>query len=254
MKHKKLSVFITAFALIAAVMIALPTTAYAKGGEADECEYECEIDQTQTETVLPVIPEEEAPEPTPPREPQTLTPPGNLNLVDDFDGELAEDKQFITVVTRNGHFFYIIIDRAGERNNVHFLNQVDEYDLWAILNEEAPRPTTPAPVEPLPEIVPDTEAEPEPQPEQESGGNGGLVIVIVLLLAIGGGAYYYFKILKPKQGTTGTTTTDLDEFVFDDDEDDLDGTITDEPDSTDFEDDMPDFTADPADFESEDRE
>ena len=239
MKHKKLSVFITAFALIAVVMMALPITAYAKTDEGADCyEYDCENEQAETETVLPVIPEE--PEPTPPREPQTFTPPGNMNLVDDFDGELAEDKQFITVVTRNGHFFYIIIDRAGERHNVHFLNQVDEYDLWAILNEEAPRPTIPAPAEPMPEILPDTEAKPESE-QDESGGNGGLVIVIVLLLAIGGGAYYYFKILKPKQGTTGTATTDLDEFVFD--EDDLDDTVI--MDETDFEDDMPDFTAEP---------
>lgn len=35
------------------------------------------------------------PESTPPPNPVALTPDGNLTLVDDIDGEQAEDKQFI---------------------------------------------------------------------------------------------------------------------------------------------------------------
>ena len=215
-----------------------------------------EQSQTAQPTPTPTPTPEPTPqptlEPTPPREPQTLTPPGNLTLVDDFDGELAQDKQFITVVTRNGHFFYIVIDRAGDRQNVHFLNLVSEYDLWEILEEEARRPTAPTPpVEPLPEIVPD-DTEDELAPEQDqSGGAGGLILMVVLLGAIGGGAYYYFKVLKPQQGAKGAAPTQLDEFVFDEDEDDFDGITTGEHDSTDFEDDMPDFTAS-LDTESED--
>ena len=41
-----------------------------------------------------------------------VTPEGNMTLVDDIDGEAAEDKQFITVVSKSGNYFYIIIDRA----------------------------------------------------------------------------------------------------------------------------------------------
>jgi len=247
MRNRKLCVFI----FVTITVLSVSVTAYAKYEECTdeycyehEYDYKCSTHEAQTEIILPVIPEEE-PEPIPPREPQTFTPQGNLTLVDDFYGELAEGKQFITVVTRNGHFFYIIIDRAGDRRNVHFLNQVDEYDLWAILSDESPRPAIPAQVEPMPEAV--QQPEPEP-PQDEGGGNGGVIIIIILLLALGGGAYYYFKVLKPKQATTGTTATNLDEFVFDDDEDDLDGTITDD---TDFEDDMPDFTAEPFTFEAE---
>ena len=68
-------------------------------------------------------------------EPETppLTPKGNAPLVDDFGG----NKQLITVTTKGGNYFYILIDRAAEgENSVHFLNQVDESDLMAIIGEE----------------------------------------------------------------------------------------------------------------------
>ena len=55
-------------------------------------------------------------------EPETppLTPKGNATLVDDFGG----NKQLITVTTKGGNYFYILIDRAAEgEQTVHFLNQ-----------------------------------------------------------------------------------------------------------------------------------
>ena len=52
-----------------------------------------------------------------------LTPKGNATLVDDYGG----NKQLITVTTKSGNCFYILIDRAAEgEQTVHFLNQVDE--------------------------------------------------------------------------------------------------------------------------------
>ena len=47
-------------------------------------------------------------------DPQPLTPEGNMSLVDDIEGEAAEDKQFIVVQSRNGNYFYIVIDHAAE--------------------------------------------------------------------------------------------------------------------------------------------
>ena len=67
-------------------------------------------------------------------ETQPLTPDGNLEVVDDI---LHEDKQFITVKSRSGAEFYIVIDRSRDSDNVYFLNQVDDVDLFALLEEDS---------------------------------------------------------------------------------------------------------------------
>ena len=67
-------------------------------------------------------------------ETQPLTPDGNLEIVDDI---VDEDKQFITVKSRSGAEFYIVIDRSRDSDNVYFLNQVDDVDLFALLEEDS---------------------------------------------------------------------------------------------------------------------
>ena len=78
-----------------------------------------------------------------PRSMFRFSPDGSLTLVDDFlydgldaDGNLLS-KQFITVQSRDGSYFYIIIDRTGDSENVYFLNQVDLADLKSLANNEA---------------------------------------------------------------------------------------------------------------------
>ena len=68
---------------------------------------------------------------------EPITPDGNLTLVDDFSGKETEAKQFITLVTKDGNYFYLVIDRDDEgEKTVHFLNQVDEADLLALMEDE----------------------------------------------------------------------------------------------------------------------
>ena len=66
-----------------------------------------------------------------------LTPNGNLTLVDDIGAQAGQGRQFITLVTKSGNYFYLIIDRNDKgEENVHFLNMVDEEDLFALMDEK----------------------------------------------------------------------------------------------------------------------
>ena len=74
---------------------------------------------------------------------EALTPDGNLTLIDDIlqagafvsDETERAEKQFITVQSKNGKYFYLVIDRAGDTENVYFLNLVDEADLMALMED-----------------------------------------------------------------------------------------------------------------------
>lgn len=52
--------------------------------------------------------------------------------------------QFMSVTTKDGHTFYIVIDFSKkEGDNVYFLNKVDDYDLYALLNANTPEGSEP---------------------------------------------------------------------------------------------------------------
>ena len=135
MKNKNLIRKFTVLLAALVVMCGFSVTAYAGGGS------ESDLPSTPVTEETPA-PETEPEETTGGYEPQPLTPDGNMSLVDDITGEASGDKQFITVVTKSGNYFYLIIDRAEDgENTVHFLNQVDEADLTALMEDgqtEAP--------------------------------------------------------------------------------------------------------------------
>ena len=169
-----------------------------------------------------------------------LTPDGNLTLIDDIGSSTKAGKQFITLESKNGNVFYMIIDRDDEgEETVHFLNQVDEADLMALTGEEetpavcscttkcvAGTVNTSCPVCAVnmtecvgKEVKPEVPAEPtEPaaeEPEKKSGVGG--ILVVLLIVALGGGAaFYIFKQKKAKPQTKGSA--DLDDYDYGEDE------------------------------------
>ena len=173
-----------------------------------------------------------------------LTPDGNLTLIDDIGSTTQSGKQFITVETKIGNVFYLIIDRDDEgKETVHFLNQVDEADLLALMEDgqtgstasvctcttkcKAGAVNTNCPVcknnmsectgpEPQ-ETQPQETVAPQEEPKNSGSGAGGLIVFLVVALAGSGAALYYFKFKKPRADTKGSD--DLDEYDFGDDED-----------------------------------
>ena len=188
------------------------------------------------------------------KSPLAFTPDGNLTLIDDFlqievpgDEETEQvDKQFITVQSKNGNTFYIVIDRNGETENVYFLNLVDEADLMALMEGEEGETAVPTcsctdkcvvgaintnceicrtnmsectGKEPVVEPEPEQPTEPVEEPDEKKSANF-LPLIIVLIAGAGGFAVYWFKFRKPKTKTTGNS--DLDDYDFGQDDEGYD--------------------------------
>lgn len=177
-----------------------------------------------------------------PEESPALTPDGNLTLLDDIGSSIKSGKQFVTMETKGGNIFYLIIDRDDKgAETVHFLNQVDEADLMNILAdgkaEEKPIVCTciekcaagsvniscPICKNTMSECtgrVPVTEPSPTiPEETEEKGGAEAAFIALLVILLAGGGAVY-FLVLKPKREQK--IPSDLDDLDLEDEEEYLD--------------------------------
>jgi flagellar basal body-associated protein FliL len=176
-----------------------------------------------------------------------LTPSGNLTLVDDYGERNGEGQQFVTLVTKNGNYFYLIIDRdeKGEET-VHFLNLVDERDLFALMEDDekaayesqmaAEQAAREAAEKAAAEAASQTGESETQKPEDESPKEGKktnmapVLIIIVLMAAAGGG--WFFMQTKKKKKAESAPDPDAD-YTDEDDEDYGAGTDTEDIDSYD---------------------
>ena len=131
------------------------------------------------------------------------------------------NKQFISVQTRNGETYYLVIDydkpidEKGNLYETYFLNLVDDRDLMDVVSEEdyvTPKPeivyVTPEPTE-VPAVV-----APVDDDKEENGVSG--ILALLVLAGIGGGALWYFKFRKGDRKKQ--TDNAFDEYDFDDEE------------------------------------
>ena len=123
--------------------------------------------------------------------------PGNAQLVDDKEND--DTKQFLTIQTKKGNTFYMVIDRSSNTENVYMMSLVDENDLAEFLDEtEKDKETEESTVvipETTPETTPAAEEETKVKKEENSGMNvkGLAAIAVVAILGLAGIAVYKKK-------------------------------------------------------------
>ena len=235
MKIKKLGALLVSAALCAG----MAAPAFAYGGEPVE-----EVEQP----VLTAATEEEEAVTVTDEETGALTPEGNLTLVDDYHTNYSDGsgQQFITLVSKSGATFYLVIDRnAKGQQTVHFMNLVDEADLLALMEEDAADAYT-------------AEKEAAAQAEQErkqaeedakkaaeeaaasgseqTGGNKVtkyaatfLGVLALVGLAAGGGIYTFMKQKRKKQAEKEALDPDAN---YTEDKGDFEIPVEDEPEET----------------------
>lgn len=219
MKIKKLTGLVMAVLMLISVMFAIAVPAYAYGNDPD-----------------PVVEAEASPSPEPKKNKDdnkdkadesklndsdgAYTEEGNLTLTDDVSEAEEENMQFLTVTSRNGHTYYIVIDRNRNSQNVYFLNQVDERDLLNLLSEEErteyngnDKPDSNPIVDLFSgESTPEPTEKPVKEDKKESGSNASVIILLVTVF--GGAGFFFYKLkIEPEKSKDNYRTS------FEDDED-----------------------------------
>ncbi len=146
--------------------------------------------------------------------PNTFTPEGNLTMIDDVQPFNSSEKEFLTVQTKSGNYFYIIIERDKDgKHNVHFLNQVDDADLLALLEDEPKAEKPPACIckgqdkcyigsvntacevcaVSMQDCLGKEIAQAEPEQDSQANPMAALGALLALLVILGAGGFYLFK-------------------------------------------------------------
>ena len=201
MKIKKLGALLVSAALCAG----MAAPAFAFEGEAAPVEQPV-LEEVVEEDVVTVTDETSG----------ALTPEGNLTLVDDYHTDYSDGsgQQFITLVSKSGNTFYLVIDRnAKGQQTVHFMNLVDESDLLALMEEEdadaytaekeaaAQAEQDKLKAEEEAKKAAEEAATDEPPKENKVTKYAGafLSVVALIALAAGGGFYFYRQQMQKKK-------------------------------------------------------
>ena len=257
-KHKIFSLLL--ILLLSISTLALPAAAEAKPPADDVIIYTSDPTEPPPTTAPSTKPTTAATKPTEAPEPTTAptTAPTTPTISEPFEQGNAiasslqyhkdTNKQFLTIETRSGEVFYIIIDYDApvnenlEQFSAYFLNKVDNADLSALLDDGntvevcgcidrcyAGHVNTTCPIcaknmtecvgkEPETTEAPTT-APTEPVKEPEKKSNPAGLLLVLLILGMGGAvAWHFFKNKMPDQQTKGDT--DLDDYDYGIDEDD----------------------------------
>ena len=182
-----------------------------------------------------------------------LTPEGNLTLVDDYHTNYSDGsgQQFITLVSKSGATFYLVIDRNSKgAQTVHFMNLVDEADLLALMEEEAADAYTAEKEAAAQAELDRLKAEEEAKKAEEEAAtaeppkenkvtkiaSGFLGVVVLIALAAGGGFYAFTKQKQKKQAEKEALDPDAN---YTEDKGDFEIPTEDEPEETGEEDTEP---------------
>ena len=239
MKIKKLGALLVSAALCAG----MAAPAFAFEGEVAPVE----------QPVLPEVVEEDVVTVTDETS-GALTPEGNLTLVDDYHTDYSDGsgQQFITLVSKMGNTFYLVIDRNSKgAQTVHFMNLVDEADLLALMEEEdadaytaekevaAQAEQDKLKVEEAKKAAEEAAASGEEQSKENKVtkiASGFLGVVVLIALAAGGGFYAFTKQKQKKQAEKEALDPDAN---YTEDKGDFEIPVEDEPEENDEEDTEP---------------
>ena len=227
---------VCALVLSVALYAGMAAPAFAYGGEpVEEVEQPVLTSTTEEEETVTMTDEESG----------ALTPDGNLTLVDDYHTDYSDGsgQQFITLVSKSGNTFYLVIDRNDKgENNVHFMNLVDEADLLALMEEDAAdaytaekEATAQAEQErkQAEEDAKKAEEEAAASGSEQTGGNKVtkyaatfLGVLALVGLVAGGGIYTFMKQKQKKQAEKEALDPDAD---YSEDKGDFEIPVEDEP-------------------------
>lgn len=145
---------------------------------------------------------------------------GNMNTLDMLYSAHT-NKQFITVQTRNGETFFLVIDydrpidADAELYETYFLNLVDERDLLALVSQDELPTPTPVVIVATPEPTAVPMATNQPAEPVKGADNGMMLIALVAVIALVGGGLYMF--MQQKKGK-GRKKPIMDDYEFDEEE------------------------------------